>query len=72
MTSYSLDPSVNDIVAAKGGILLDIACGANKQPGYVGLDIQQLPGVDIVHDLNVHPWPLPDECVLRAIASHIV
>jgi len=54
------------------GILLDIACGASKQPGYVGLDIQPLPGVDIVHDLNFHPWPLPDECVLRAIASHII
>jgi len=64
--------SIDEILQANGGIQLDIACGANKQPGYVGLDVQPLPGVDIIHDLNVKPWPLPDECVLRAIASHIV
>jgi hypothetical protein len=54
------------------GIQLDIACGANKQAGFVGMDIQEFPGVDIVHDLMVKPWPLPDGCVLRAMASHIV
>jgi SAM-dependent methyltransferase len=31
-----------------------------------------MPGVDIVHDVTVFPWPLPDECVLKAIASHLV
>lgn len=55
-----------------GGIRLDIGCGANKQPGFVGLDIRALPGVDIVHDINVHPWPLPDGCALTAFASHLV
>lgn len=54
------------------GIQLDIGCGANKQPGWVGMDIRELPGVDIVHDINVHPWPLPDGCALRAMASHLV
>lgn len=64
--------TIEELLAEKGGIQLDIACGANKQPGFVGIDIQPFPGVDIVHDLNVHPWPLPDECTIRAIASHIV
>ncbi len=35
---------------------LDIGCGRNKLPGAVGLDCVQLPGVDIVCDLNE---PLP-------------
>lgn len=56
----------------KSGIRLDIACGANKNPGFVGIDIRELPGVDIVHDLEVYPWPLPDECALLATASHYV
>jgi hypothetical protein len=57
----------------KSGIRLDIGCGAGKQgPDWVGMDKQALPGVDIVHDWNVYPWPLPDECVLVAIASHVV
>jgi SAM-dependent methyltransferase len=54
------------------GIHLDLGCGANKQPGFVGMDIRPLEGVDIVHDINVHPFPLPDECVTRVMASHLV
>ena len=53
-------------------IRLDIACGNHKDLGYVGIDIQHLPGVDIVHDLNVHPWPVESGCVEAAKAWHIV
>lgn len=63
---------ISALLKEAAGIQLDIGCGANKQPGFVGLDIQELPGVDIVHDFYVMPWPLPDTCAIRAIASHIV
>lgn len=53
-------------------IRLDIACGQHKDDGWVGIDIQQLAGVDIVHDLNVHPWPLKSDSVTEAKAWHIV
>src|SRR5262245_6959710 len=53
-------------------IQLDIGCGANKQPGFTGIDIRPLPGVDIVHDVEAFPWPLPDECVSQAVSSHLV
>lgn len=56
----------------KKGYQLDIGCGANKQPGYVGIDIREVPGVDFVHDLEQFPWPLEDESCVRAIASHVV
>lgn len=63
-----------DFLARKGGILLDIACGDNKQPGgFVGMDKRNIPGiVDIIHDLEVFPYPLPDESCLTIIGSHIV
>lgn len=67
-----MKPDILNLIKNEGGILLDIACGASKQHGWVGLDIQPIPGVDIVHDLNIHPWPLPDECAIRAKASHII
>jgi predicted SAM-dependent methyltransferase len=52
---------------------LDIACGHHKNGGdWTGMDIQQIPGVDIVHDVNVHPWPLEAESVDEAHAWHIV
>ena len=54
------------------GIKLDLGCGENKQPGFVGIDIRKLKGVDIVHDLEKFPYPLPDECASLAIASHLV
>ncbi len=53
-------------------IRLDIGCGGNKQPGFIGLDKRQLPGVDIVHDVEVFPWPLDDESVALAISSHLI
>lgn len=30
--------------------------------GYVNVDIEDFPGVDIKHDLNRVPWPFPDDC----------
>jgi len=54
------------------GIKLDIGCGSSKQVGFVGMDIRKLDGVDIVQDIEEFPWPLPDESVSFAIASHVL
>lgn len=64
---------IAQIVKERGGIRLDIACGAHKQDAtWLGLDIQPLPGVDVVWDINVHPWPIPDDVAWMALASHII
>lgn len=63
---------VADVLATRSGIQLDIGCGAHPQPGFVGMDIRPLPEVDIVHDIESYPWPLPDNSVVRAMASHLV
>lgn len=39
---------------------LDVGCGGRKLPGAVGMDILQLPGVDVVHSANIMPWPFKD------------
>lgn len=58
---------------AKTGIRLDIGCGNNKQgPDWVGIDYYQYGDVDIVWDLEKTPWPLKDESVLVATASHVL
>jgi len=65
--------NIEKLIEEKGGISLDIGCGENKQGAeWVGMDIRELPGVEIVWDFEEFPWPLPDECVVRAIASHVV
>lgn len=48
---------MSDIVDKK---TLDLGCGPNKIPGAIGIDILRVPGVDVVHDLNVFPYPFPE------------
>lgn len=64
--------TIADLLAQHQGIRLDVGCGEAKQPGWVGMDLRPLPGVDIVHDVEEIPWPLPDACVLVAMCSHLV
>lgn len=40
---------------------LNVGCGQWLFPDAVNLDRSPLPGVDVVHDLDVFPWPFPDE-----------
>lgn len=55
----------------RGGVRIDLGCGINKQKGFVGLDMFDHPDVDIVHDLQVFPWPVPDNCCFQVLMSHI-
>lgn len=54
------------------GVKIDVGCGANKIPGFVGIDIRPLPGVDIVVDLERYPWPIPSECASLVTCSHVL
>ena len=40
---------------------LNLGCGRNPIDGYVNLDRQALPGVDVVHDLERFPLPFDDD-----------
>ncbi len=53
-------------------IFLDVGCSDHKMSGSIGIDKRPLSGVDIVHDIEVLPWPLPDACCRRILMSHIV
>ena len=63
---------IAELLKQRGGIRLDIGCGEAKQLGFVGMDMRALDGVDIVHDWNDYPWPLPDESCVMLMASHVV
>lgn len=51
-------------------IRIDIGCGSNKRAGFTGIDSISFPGVDIVHDLRVMPWPFETSSVHEANCSH--
>jgi len=39
---------------------LNVGCGHDIKSGWINLDIADLPGVDVVHNLNVLPLPFDD------------
>ena len=49
---------------------VDLGCGESKREGFIGVDIAPLPGVDIVHDLAITPWPLEADTVEEVFCSH--
>jgi hypothetical protein len=59
-------------VKEKSGLHLDLGCGENKNKGFVGIDKRDLPGVDIVHDMERFPWPVQAESCLIISGSHII
>jgi predicted SAM-dependent methyltransferase len=53
-------------------IMLDVGCGFNKQPGYIGMDRRAVDGVDIVHDAEVLPWPIDADSCGVVTMSHLI
>ena len=77
--TFGADPALNggiiatrNLITARQGIFLAVGCSDHKSAGSIGLDKRNLEGVDIVHDVEVLPWPLPDACAYRILMSHIV
>ena len=56
----------------KPKIHLDVGCGFNKNPGFIGMDKRAVDGVDIVHDAEVLPWPIKDESCAVVVMSHLI
>lgn len=52
--------------------ILDVGCGASKIPSAIGIDQFPLPGVDVVHNLNILPWPFGSEIFDMIIFSHSI
>lgn len=54
------------------GARIDLGSGPNKTPGFIGVDIRAVPGVDVVCDLERFPWPIPDDCASTVITNHVL
>jgi SAM-dependent methyltransferase len=51
---------------------LNLGCGHAVKEGWVNLDIAALPGVDVVHDLKVIPWPFGDSRFEEVHADNVL
>jgi SAM-dependent methyltransferase len=64
-----VNPKVRDDLAAGRPVRLNLGVGQRPRPGYYGVDWIELPGVDVVADLNEPLSELPDNSV-QAIYTH--
>lgn len=51
---------------------LDLACGKNKQPGFLGVDKVKIPEVDYVWNLEKFPYPFKENSVDEIYCAHYV
>ena len=51
---------------------IDLACGDAKKEGFIGVDLVETSSTDVVHNLNVYPWPFEDNSVDEVFCSHYV
>ena len=63
----------NLLKSRQGEVLrIDLGCGQDKQAGFISIDKRSLPGVDIVHDLEDLPYPIPENSITLIKAGHVV
>ncbi|HEX9245356.1 MAG TPA: methyltransferase domain-containing protein [bacterium] len=69
-------PGIAEYAAARRAVglpvILDLGCGARKVPGAFGVDMVDQPGVDLVHDLEATPYPLPENCADEIHLNHVL
>jgi SAM-dependent methyltransferase len=70
-----MDPPCFDLAPTGPGQILDVGCGSAKTPGAVGLDVSAETDADIVHDLDVFPYPIADDSfdqiLLQDVIEHV-
>jgi SAM-dependent methyltransferase len=69
------DPEQFALRPTKDGAVLDLGCGSKKWAGAVGLDVSSGTDADIVHDLDVFPYPIGDNTfdvvLMQDVIEHV-
>lgn len=52
--------------------ILDVGCGRNKTPGSTGLDFNPRTNADVIHDMNVAPYPFPDDSFDLVVGNQVI
>ena len=66
---------IAELINSQDPVIVELGCGRKKKPGRIGIDCVDLPGVDIVADIEKGLSFLPDNCVdeihSRSMLEHI-
>jgi SAM-dependent methyltransferase len=52
-------------------MIINLGCGSSPLEGAVNVDRANIPGVDVVYDLDSGPWPFPDSSADRIEAIDV-
>lgn len=52
--------------------ILDLGCGSRKTPTATGVDIDPKSQADVIHDLNVFPYPFEDNTFDEVVTNHVL
>lgn len=52
--------------------ILDLGCGNKKRIGAVGIDVNPASDADVVHDLDVFPYPFADDSFDEVYADNVI
>ena len=53
-------------------LTLEFGCGNAKTPGAIGVDINPRSAADVLHDMNVFPYPFDDDVADRIICHDVL
>lgn len=51
---------------------INLGSGSDIRENFINHDIFKLPGIDVVHDLNIYPWPWLDNCADTVVAKDVL
>lgn len=52
-------------------MIVNLGCGRKPLPDAINVDMVAMPHVDVVHDVDVFPWPFADATAERIYATHL-
>ncbi len=68
-------PERFDLRPTGPGPVLDVGCGSSKYPGAVGIDFSPDTDADVVHDLDLFPYPFEDasfdQVLMQDVLEHV-
>lgn len=61
------------MTAQRSLLKVNVGSGRRQLPGFLSIDNNEHAGqVDVVHDLDVFPWPFAESCVGEIIMDHVL
>jgi SAM-dependent methyltransferase len=72
LSSQSTDDGGIQLQVAKLPIKISLGAGTEPEEGFVNVDIVQLEGIDVVHNLMQYPWPFEDSSAEYIKAKDII